>query len=72
MISRRLAGEPWYNDTLRAAIDQHIEDNSNRNKDFIVGNAKDFFLMYWNGVWDENCEIQAFSKIYNVIFNIHD
>ena len=29
-MSRGLTGEPWYYDTLRAAIAQHIEDNSNR------------------------------------------
>ena len=25
-------GEPWYYDTLRAAITQHIQDNYNRYK----------------------------------------
>ena len=31
-LSRGLIGQPWYYDTLRAAIAQHIEDNSNRKK----------------------------------------
>ena len=44
MISRRLTGEPWYYDILRTVIAQHIEDNSNRYKDFIVGNIKDNLL----------------------------
>ena len=25
-----------------------------------------------NGVWDGNCEIQAFCKIYSLKFNIHE
>ena len=41
-MSRGLIGEPWYNDTLRAAIGQHIEDNSNRYRNFIVGNIEDY------------------------------
>ena len=30
------------NDTLRAAIAHHIEDNSKRYKDFTVGNIEDY------------------------------
>ena len=41
----------WYYETLRAAIAQHIEDNSNRYKDFIVGNIEDnLSKMRRNGV----------------------
>ena len=48
---RRLIRESWYYDTLRAAIVQHIEDNSYRYKYFIVGNIKDYLSkMYRNGV----------------------
>ena len=48
---RRIMSEPWYYDTLRAAIVQHIEDNSNRYKYFIVGNIKDYLSkMYRNRV----------------------
>ena len=72
-MSRGLTGEPWYYDTLRAAIAQHIEDNSNKYKDFIVGNIEDYISkMRRNGVWSGNCEIQAFSEIYSVNVNIHE
>ena len=72
-MSRGLTGEPWYYDTLRAPIAQHIEDNSNRYKDFIVGNLGDCISkMRRNEVWGGNCEIQAFSEIYSVIVNIHE
>ena len=72
-MSRGLTGEPWYYDTLRAAIAQHIEDNSNRYKDFIVGNIEDYISkMRRNGVWGGNCEIQAFSEIYSAKVNIHE
>ena len=72
-MSRGLTGKPWYYDTLRAAIAQHIEDNSNRYKDFIVGNIEDYISkMCRNGVLGGNCEIQAFSEIYSVNVNIHE
>ena len=72
-MSRGLTGEPWYYDTLRAAIAQHIEDNLNKYKDFIVGNIEDYISkMRRNGVWGGNCEIQAFSEIYSVNVNIHE
>ena len=72
-MSRGLTGEPWYYDTLKAAIAQHIEDNSNRYKDFIVGDIEDYLSkMRRNGVWGGNCEIQAFSEIYSVNVNIHE
>ena len=61
-ISRRLTGGPWYYDTLRAAIVQHIEDNSNKYKNFIVRNIEDYLSkMRRNGVLDENCEVQEFN-----------
>ena len=64
--------ENWSN-TLRAAIAQHIEDNSNRYKDFIEGNIEDYLLkMSRNGGWSGHCEIQVFSKIYSVSVNIHE
>ena len=48
---RRIMSKPWYYDTLRAAIVQHIENNSNRYKFFIVGNIKDYLSkMYRNRV----------------------
>ena len=40
-MARGLTNKPRYNDPLRAAIAQHIEDNSNRYKYFIVGNIED-------------------------------
>ena len=72
-MSRGLTNEPWYYDILRAAITQHIEYNSNRYKDFIVGNIEDCISkMRRNGVWGGNCEIQAFSEIFIVNANIHE
>ena len=62
---RRIMSEPWYYDTLRAAIVQHIEDNSNRYKYFIVGNIKDYISkLHRNGEWGGDCEIQVLSDIY--------
>ena len=64
--------ESLYYDTLRAVIAQHVEDNSNKYKDFIVGNIEDnLSKMRRNGVRDGNCEIQAFNEIYSVKVNIH-
>ena len=72
-MSWELTGEPWYYDTLRTAIAQHIEDNSNRHKDFIGGNIEDYLSkMNRNEVRGGNCEIQAFREIYSVCVNIHE
>ena len=62
---RRLISEPWYYDTLRAEIAQHIEDNFNKYKYFIEGNIKDYLSkLHRNGEWGWNCEIQVLSEIY--------
>ena len=62
---RRIMSEPWYYDTLRAAIVQYIEDNSNRYKYFIVGNIKDYISkLHRNGEWGGDCQIQVLSEIY--------
>ena len=72
-MSWGLTSKPRYYDTLSAAITQHIEDNLNRYKDFIVGNIEEYSSkMRRNGVWGENCEIQAFSEISSVNLNIHE
>ena len=60
----------WY---IKLTIDQHIENNSNRYKDFIGGNIEDYLSkMLRNGIWDVNLEIRAFSEIYSVNVNIHE
>ena len=70
-MSRALTGELWYYNTLRAAIAQHIENNSSRYRDNIVGNIEDYISkMRRNGVWGGNCEIQA--EIYSVNVNIYE
>ena len=70
-MSRGNTDEPWYYDTLRAAIALHIEDNSNKYKGFIVRNIENYLSkMRRNGVWGKNCEIQTFSEIYSVNLNI--
>ena len=57
---RRLISEPWYYDTLRAAIAHHIEDNFNKYKYFIEGNIKDYpSKLHRNGEWGGNCEISS-------------
>ena len=62
---RRLINEPWYYDTLRAAIAQYIEDNFNKYKYFIERKIKDYLSkLHRNGEWGGNCEIQAFNEIY--------
>ena len=43
-MSRGFTGEPWYYDTFRAAIVQHIEDNSNTAK--ITSFSESIFRVY--------------------------